>query len=221
MKQKITHLHEKNADPENKKFLPANKDMWETYSRLNKAAVFFEGNPILVSSMTRFFITTHALDIYLNDSKKIFQLGAFHGEMLAEYKSNGYSVMGYEYIEHAIEHMKTKGIPVRKIDLNHFTNDKLLYEKNLQEDLKDKTNIFAIRILHYLQPEALRLLMLSLMNLTAKDTTIIIVDSVTTKKPANFYASFFGARTDMKIDLLKTTDPTQKQVDQICVATKR
>ncbi|MBA4697520.1 MAG: hypothetical protein H2069_09070 [Legionella sp.] len=100
--------------------------------------------------------------------------------------------MGYEYIEDTIDHMKTKKIPVRKIDLNHFKNEKLTYEENLQENLKDQTNNFAIRILNYLQPEALRLLMLSLMNFIAKGSKFRIVEGVTAHNQANFYAFLWG-----------------------------
>lgn len=63
---------------------------------------------------------------------------------------------------------------VRKVDLNAMNGEELSYLSELIKDLAKPTNVFAIRILEYLTPEARHRLICNLINQSADGTVFFI-----------------------------------------------
>jgi hypothetical protein len=140
----------------------------------------------------------------------IIDFGVSTGEQHAEVVNKGRTVIGYDSSPAAIAGMLRNGIQVRSFDLSKLNNKKLSYRESLKEDLACPSDIFLVHILEYLPPEVAICLIYSLMKHAKPGSTFFIqafcssgpvdniVDFVTLKRDC-FYASFFGARTDMKI----------------------
>lgn len=142
---------------------------------------------------------------YLNNScKSIVQFGAANGKPIDSYQQQGWSVVAYDNSIESINILKNKNITARHINLNHTKNKELAYQNDLNIDLNSETNIFAIRILEYLKPEALILLIFNMINLAKPGSTYFIMGHYKTSNchtayVRNYFASFFAARTDMEI----------------------
>ena len=224
-----------------------NYDYWEKFnSKTDKDSVEIKLNGEIkaAKSFTHLFFAEYKLTDFLNqDCKRILQLGASTGNFLEQYKENNWDVIGYDYSKKSIEKMQIKHISSRLIDLNSTdlicSQLRLTYQDQLQADLIKPTNILAIRVMQYLSPSALQLLIFNLINLSSPSTTFFIVGSINTEKSCkkddrrtqNYIASFFGARTDMECIYNALTNDVNKNrkkitsknddVDQMLVIRKR
>ncbi len=201
----------------NKKSPSYDYNFWEKYnnSSATDAKVLLMSkdtlsSPITVDSYTDFFFEDHKLDKYLNTScHKILQLGSSVGKFIEKYKNSGWSVVGYDYASAAIEELKRKGIEAKQIDLNATDSETetLNYAVELSKDISNPVNLLLIRVLQYLEPKALNLLLLYLMDNTAPGSVFFIVSTIkeqtsSDQKPVyqkGYLASFFKPRTDMKL----------------------
>jgi len=72
-------------------------------------------------------------------------------------------IIGYDYSEVSKNVASSAGVQVRAFNLNAINHaHQLTYEKQLKEDLSFLSDILCIRVLEYLTPEAVGLLMLTL-----------------------------------------------------------
>jgi hypothetical protein len=73
-------------------------------------------------------------------------------------------IIGYDYSDSAMQGLKKNNIQSRKIDLNEIDpkSNSLAYFNQLKQDLQTPAHIFLIRILEYIRPEAMALLLLAL-----------------------------------------------------------
>jgi len=218
------------------------KEKWEQYNTNNQnehCEIFtvVSGKKQTARTYTHLFFQQYGLNAHLNnDHKRILQLGASSGLFLDKYKKEGWDVMGYDYTQSSIEYMQSRDIPCKLIDLNSITGSQLSYKAELNTDLTEPTNIFAIRILQYLDPSALTLLIFDLMNLAPNHSTFFIINSIKKYQnnpncQPNYIASFFAPRTDFSFLKNKMThdnvienpdlDSTEdNQIDQILVVKK-
>lgn len=100
----------------------------------------------------------------LSNNDLVIQFGIGIGECFDSHRN----VIGYEYSQPAIEYLnKNKPfIKTRFQDLNALNKEKtkLQYDAQLKKDLKVKANIFLINILEFLTDDAIRLLMLAIID---------------------------------------------------------
>ncbi len=207
------------------------KDYWEDYNTgLNDGLVSYrdeKGKNSPSPSYSHIFFGNAGINLnrFMNsDCRKILQLGASAGKFLGEYQQKGWSVMGYDYSASSITTMKSNKIPAKLIDLNKVSDTgKLDYATELKSDLVAPTNILLIRVLEYLDPAALEALLFFMID-NAKPNSVFVVAGFCdgkegelpyTGRTPNYKPSFFGARTDMRIELLKRVGD-----DEICVVRK-
>jgi hypothetical protein len=142
-----------------------------------------------------------------SEYKKVIQfgigLGIFHRTRPVDQK-----VIGYEYSPTCIKHLSENNIIVRALDLNGHNKDNLDYEAQLETDLRETEPcaLLLIRTAEYLHPEALELLLFSMINL-AKPGTKIYFETLKTAKEElpetqnhlqyGYVPSFFAPRTDI------------------------
>ncbi|MGQ3887540.1 hypothetical protein ACQUW5_00735 [Legionella sp. CNM-1927-20] len=115
--------------------------------------------------------------------------------------------MGYDYSKEAIKELTHKNIPCQLVDLNNISETQSYL--NLDID-KSPINFIAIRVVQYLEDKALAALIITFLNNAVSDSRFIISNNVSRQFPKNYIASFFGARTDVKIMLI---DETPKKID--------
>lgn len=177
------------------------------------------------STLTKLFFEEYELQNYLNsDCRSIVQFGAATGNPLDQYKNRGWDVTAYDYSPKSYEILTHKGIKARFVDLNSVTQQSiplsLTYNNLLIEDLSKVTNIFAVRILQFLKPESLPLILSKLADLPSPGSTYIFVGKVFPEEEgeeivkddrcrANYISSFFAQRKDMQILLQTTTNNKQ------------
>lgn len=210
----------------------SSKNFWENYNQsfLNTPGREVEnlvmGLNCSYKSYTRMFFDEYHLNLYLNKANKnILQLGANTGEFLKELNVAGWETMGWDFSPTAIKLLKNNKIKCREIDLNAVEHSKLLYENELKNDLKENSHLFSFRVLEYLKPEALKLLLLHLINHSKKGCIFFFAYNTKLKEPetdltyhyipSNYIPSFFGARTDMEF-LKLIQSPPEAQASPFC-----
>lgn len=114
--------------------------------------------------------------------------------------------IGYDYSENAVSIAANNGVNARLIDLCSINNGQLAYQDMIELDLSVATNIIAIRVLEYLNPQAVILLIFSLMNAAKPGSTLYFETCLINHSPLskevchdienNYVASFFAPRTD-------------------------
>lgn len=168
--------------------------IWEKYNKYkvegknvaNQTALFFEAIP---STLKDEFISS--------SEKNIVQMGVSTGTYLGECFFPGKrKVIGYDYADSAISYInKTGEIDGRQVDLNSTKlNERentlsLTYQHLLENDLSQPSDVLMIRILEYLNPEAVVLLIHSMLTLAKSGT--------------NFYFEIFNANDDEKNSQLR------------------
>lgn len=201
-------------------------------------AIYVNGKIQDSPSYTHYFFKTFDLEKYLNkDCQSILALGASTGKFIVDHKKQhkDWEIAAYEWTEFAVTDMKREGINAKKIDLNSINKiDKTLnYLNELKIDLENPTNIFAFRILEYLDEPTAKLLVLTMLDL-AKPGSVLMIGNITspdgktkfTTAPGH-YASLFESRKDVEIlktDNAHAADPTNKErhdIDSIVVVRKR
>lgn len=181
-----------------------------------------------VLSYTHAFFEEHHLTHYLNvDCNKIVQLGASNGKFLADYKKEGWNVLAYDFSQPALEYLSNNGINAKCVDLNDIDGSgKLCYSSQLAADIHEPVNILMIRILQYLDVEAVNLLLFTLMQEAAPGSVFFIAGNtrqsecmstkVTSATP-RYKATFFAPRTDMELLLCTQVNAD----DELLVIRKR
>ena len=180
-----------------------NRLLWEAYSQEQRAGE--------TQNHTRLFFDAIPKSISLSfnsSTKRILQLGMGNGKFLAESAAcKTRECIGYDYSKTGVAGALAAGIVAREIDLNEtVSTGQLAYQDVLTADLSVPTDIIAIRVFEYLEPDALVLLIFSLLN-TAKKDSIFYFDifkpyqhqlpkSLFREIEDNYIASFFP-RTDV------------------------
>lgn len=212
--------------------LSSQEERWEEYnmdceSTSVLVAKSKDSKAISATSYSHAYFEDFELKTHLNtSSKRMIQLGASTGKFLKEYQDAEWTVVGYDYSASSIRQLKNNNIPYEPDDLNaRNKSGELTYGAKLAEYVaKGATNILLIRILEYLEPSALTLLIYNLMDNAAPGSVFFIAGAINENpsKPMspttpNYRASFFGARTDMEIIVLKKVYTT----DELLVVRKR
>lgn len=173
-------------------------------------------SPKMLHDHTRdFFKEEIRLCILLKSSNyPILQFGISLGSYLINNKfSDKRPIIGYDNSPTAIEHLQKNSIDARAIDLNSLDqNNELAYKSVLKHDLSVSSQLLFIRVLEYLNPQAVKLLMFAILETAPKGTTVFVeifspdisifksssVDFFT-PIPSGYIPSFFAPRTDMDI----------------------
>lgn len=137
--------------------------IWNTYalskalgSKLdNQTQLFFES------------LRKKYLDQFLNSTNQIIQFGICNGDYITPIaKQYNRNVIGYDYASIANTIATQKGAQMRPINLNNITADhELAYQAQLEHDFANISDVLLIRVLEYLNPEAVQLLMISMIKL--------------------------------------------------------
>jgi hypothetical protein len=200
----------KMLEKEEKKDIITKDLVWEL---MNQQKV---SNPKMLDDHTRdFFKEEIRLCALLKSSNDpILQFGISVGSYLISNKfSEKRSIIGYDHSPTAIEHLQKNNINARAIDLNALDeNNELNYKSVLKNDLSVSSQLLFIRVLEYLNPEAVKLLMLAILDEAKKGTSLFVEifnpnkivyegSSVNffTPIPLGYVPSFFAPRTDMEI----------------------
>lgn len=199
--------------------LKLKKILWEpcNHAKLNDSATNIEEN----TSMFFQHFATHRL-AFLSSSHRVLQFGISTGKFLIDNRSpQQKEIIGYDYSPSAIKHVEKNGIQGREIDLNDIDDiddNRLAYHSTLQEDLSVPSHILIIRTLEYLNPEAMKLFIFSLISLAKRDSKfyIEIYNPENQTLESNniefghhilpgYVPSFFAPRTDIEF-LDRTTE---------------
>lgn len=160
----------------------------------------------------RFFSTIpNPLQTHFSSStQRILQLGVSSGTFLSDSGlAKQRECIGYDHSRAGVAKASSSGITVKLIDLSDINESgNLSYLDVLTADLATPADILAIRIFEYLEPQAVILLIFTLIN-NAKPGSIFYLEtysSITSALPeavchqieSGYIASFFGPRTDIK-----------------------
>lgn len=176
-----------------------------------------------LNDTSKFFYSIPAdlKETFESSTKQIIQFGISTGDYLKELcKKTERSIIGYDISPVAIKHFARTKITGREVDLNETkVDDKscLAYQDLLAEDLAVSTQILIIRTLEYLNPEAMKLFIFSLINLAKPGSQFYLeifsggggdlIDNAgftyCYQPEAGYCASFFGPRTDIRFDYHK------------------
>jgi hypothetical protein len=156
-------------------------------------------------------------NIKSNSYKKIIQLGISNAYFMRKFFPNiSPIIIGYDFSNIAVELNGSKGILTRNVDLNdiEISDNTLGYADLLKSDLDSSNVVLMLRILEYLEAEALQLLIFFLINYSKSGTSffIEIFSKDEEEKSQNlihnnlkfgYVASFFAPRTDMEFNYHK------------------
>lgn len=187
--------------------------MWETYNQKR----------LLGSNITdqtkEFFnaIASTKKDVFLSSTKRVVQFGVSTGDYLKTLHSPSRSLIGYDYSKTAIKYINEAGIEGRLVDLNEIaestTPKRLAYQPLLEKDLSISSELLIIRLVEYLNPEALKLFIFSILNLAKSDSKFYFEIFSTEQKDqivpstnlvhrhnlkTGYIPSFFAPRVDME-----------------------
>ncbi len=149
-----------------------------------------------------------------SSSKRVIQIGIGTGAYIGNNCSSK-SVIGYDFSKTAIASIEEKGYIGRLLDLGelHPKNKRqLAYHDLLRKDLAVPAEIVMIRVLEYLNPEAVKLLILSMIDLAKPDSkfyfdiwnghkrnkTDLLGNLCYFPIEHGYIPSFFAARTDVE-----------------------
>jgi hypothetical protein len=158
------------------------------------------GKIVTANSFAQVFMRQLNLESYLyNADRSILQFGCSKGYFLGEYKAKGWRVKGYDYSLAAGGCLSLAEIPYRHFNLNTIYKNEDAEVKDqgaeLKSDIASHQNIIAIRIFEYLNPDALKLLLFSIIDHSKPETRFIFASH--SIKPG-YVPSFFGGRTDFE-----------------------
>jgi hypothetical protein len=152
--------------------------------------------------------------------KNIIQLGISDAAYLTKLNLSSI-IIGYDFSTKAVEHNKKKGVLTRHVDLNsiEISNNTLAYADLLQSDLDSSNVVLMVRILEYLEAEALQLLIFFLINYSKPGTSFFIEifskddeeNFIHNNLKVGYVASFFAPRTDMEFNYHKKAFDTRNQ----------
>lgn len=187
----------------------------QTWNTTNQMIIKSRHSQKQTSQLFRAVSSSYQSD-FLSSTKRIIQLGISTGDFLQEIASDNSTrkIIGYDISSTAIDYITSKGLQGRLVDLNEINTTKkcLAYQSALENDLSLSADILAVRILEYLDPGALILLLFALINLS-KPNTMFYFDIFSAKfddltqfqftnnyqyLKENYVASFFAPRTDMQ-----------------------
>jgi hypothetical protein len=179
---------------------------WNTYNTefQNKEvkAVYYNtlGEKFCTSSYTENHFTNYEFAKHLDTScKRILQLGSSVGRFLTPYAESGWNVTAYDFSPQAVETLQQSGINARLVNLNSRDEAGLTYSSTLKADVSEQVNLILVRILPYLEPEALNLLLLNLVAEAAPGSTFFIADNPLPPYKAGYAAFFFAQRPNFEI----------------------
>jgi hypothetical protein len=158
------------------------------------------GNIVTADSFAQVFMRQLHLEPYLYEAGcSILQFGCSVGYLLEEYQAKGWRVKGYDYSPAAANRLGLTGIPYRPFNLNTIFSNKDAKVRDqcaeLKSDIASHQNIIAIRIFEYLNQDALKLLIFSIIDYSKPETRFIFASHEI--KPG-YVPSFFGGRTDFE-----------------------
>jgi hypothetical protein len=160
-------------------------------------------------------------------TNNIIQFGISLGRFFEKSKLLSRNIIGYDYSPIAINHITSKKIQGRLVNLNEIDNqtNELACHKLLTTDLATAAEILIIRTLECLTPEAVVLLIQTILDLAKVGSTIYIEtwqgekETITGRSiPERYIASFFAPRTDIDFKLwefLLDDDPDAKPMESI------
>lgn len=158
-------------------------------------------------------------DDFNRSPRQIIQIGCSSGLYLQELSSKNpeiglgrhRSVIGYDYSKAGLQLLSTNGFTAREVDLSSITPDgELAYQDALATDLSVASDILMIRVLEYLDPKAVVLMLFFIIQHLKPGSRVDIelYDSVNGEDlrqagvvhaiPVRYVASFFAPRTDME-----------------------
>ena len=181
--------------------------VWEEYAR--KQA---EGKE---PSQTRIFFNAIPKPLknrFSSSTQRILEIGMGNGDYIGKtIGSTGRECIGYDYAENAVSTAASNGIQARLINLKEINEkNQLAYLDTLKADLSVAADILVIRVLEYLGPEAVTLLIFALLDAAKPGSTLYFETyAVCDKKNSlpnficneienGYVASFFAPRTDIK-----------------------
>jgi hypothetical protein len=173
-------------------------------------------DPTLHDQTTLFFkaIQPNEKETFDSSTKTIIQFGISIGRYVTPLCKPSRPVIGYDHSNLAISTIEQKGIIGREINLNEIVNGgELSYYDLLAKDFSIPVDILVIRTLEALDPEAITLLMLAIIDLmkpsskfyleilSGKD--VVIADKKTgitynRNIQPGYAPSFFAPRTDIE-----------------------
>lgn len=185
-----------------------------------------------LSDQTELFfraIPSEQKDEFDSSAEGVIQLGISTGNYLTQFCSlSTRRIIGYDYSQVAINHISEKGVTSRLVNLNEtdINNDKRLgYHDLLEADLYVSRAVLIIRTLEYLNPEAVKLLIFSLLDFSKPGTKFYLEIFTANSKDAakqssmrefhhnlqpGYIPSFFAPRTDIKF-LSHTVDKNEEK----------
>jgi hypothetical protein len=194
-------------------------NIWNNYSALRL-------NPLArITNHTELFfneIDKTLENKFKSSTNQIIQFGVCNGEYVKNIASTkNRKIIGYDYSSNALVQLKNKkNIETRLVNLNAIDeNNKLYYQKELEDDFSEISDVLLIRILEYLKPEAAKLLMISIMDLAKPGSFFYLEISSPPSDKADSsgmitmlhslkrgtISSLFTHRNDIRIKSLDTT----------------
>lgn len=178
---------------------PLSQTLWDTYNQAKLAGEHLDDQTGLFFSQSA--LATQELNSSFN---RVVHLGAGIGSFLQPMAGTR-DVIGYDCSLAAVTQINQLGMRGRKVDLNNFDS----YKVQLEQDLLIPTDILMIRILEYLHPEVV-VLLLTLLIEQAEPGSVFYIETAWSmasreletighmyKVVQGCIPSFFAARTDM------------------------
>ncbi|PJE13410.1 MULTISPECIES: hypothetical protein [Legionella] len=157
------------------------------------------GEKFCTSSYSENHFSNYQFARHLNiPCKRILQFGSSVGRFLTPFVELGWKITAYDFSPQAQEALIQNGVNARLVNLNSRDKEGLTYSSTLKADVSEPVNILLIRILPYLEPEALNLLLLSLITEAAPGSTFFIADNPLPPYKAMHTASFFAQRSNFQ-----------------------
>lgn len=186
--------------------------IWEAYN-----AEKIQGTTTQLDDQTQLFLKQIPATIskeFEDSTDQVIHFGCGIGSYISSLPTPK-TFIGYDYSPTAIQlfHNPSQKRFGKACDLNQIQGSTLVYHESIEADLKHPSNILMVRIIEYLDPSALILLLMHLIQYSKVDSTFYIevaipCDQQTKKKlteighlqdtPKGYVASFFAPRIDMK-----------------------
>lgn len=208
--------------------------IWDAYNSVKGTS---QGS---INQTKQFFneIDLEQKETFLKSSNKVVQLGCSDGNYISLLPDSK-KIVGYDYAKKSMIYLNKSNMQRRYIDLDETINEgtELSYASELVQDLNVPTDILCIRVLEYLAPDSMSLLLFALIN-NAKPLSIFYIE-LSANKPkrdgydelerlgihnsykSGYVASFFAPRTDFQTLLreahYKKEGPTEAFVEKFIV----
>lgn len=197
------------------------REVWDIFYR-TRVATAFNGNPANLLSQTHeafAFLSPEQHVAFRRSTRPVVQFGGGTCTLMQYYPRK--KIFNYDYTQTASDiAVNTFGdrVTVRPYDLNHPS----IYEAILTEDLTEPVDILLVDILQYLEPSALVMLMIMLLNHLKPGSSLFLKHSISNNSEEglaylepcesinfNYPLSFFAPRVDIDIQsniVVKTHD---------------